>query len=37
MQIWQDIIEKGAADDDGMYLVVEDDCEFLSDFSEANL
>merc|ERR1719161_1794265 len=36
MQIWRDIIEKnGATGADGWFMVIEDDCEFDTDFSEA--
>lgn len=36
MQIWREIIE-GHKDGDGPFLVIEDDCEFLEGFSEAEL
>lgn len=38
MHIWKDIIEKnGATGADGWWLIIEDDCEFVAEFSEENL
>mmetsp|Transcript_52682 Transcript_52682/g.133749 ORF Transcript_52682/g.133749 Transcript_52682/m.133749 type:complete len:388 (-) Transcript_52682:71-1234(-) len=33
MQIWKDVVEN-YSDEDGWFLVVEDDCDFSADFSE---
>merc|ERR1712203_1278066 len=37
MQIWRDVIQRYPDDSRGRFLVVEDDCRFLPDFSEERL